>query len=278
MRHCRQVGERRRQGEGISELELFVTFWSVKGGSGVSVAAAGMASLLSRRPGGCVMADLGGDQPAVMGLAEPVGPGLLDWCDSGAPAGALGSLTVEVAEGLHLLPRGEGPRKVSNARCRDLAAALAELAAHVVVDSGEPLAVPPGFADPLAHLGAVAAGDPLSSVGSGAVPGPGAGPGSVAGAGVDIAVALRDEGRSLFVTRPCYLALRRARRIGVDADGVVVVSEPGRAISSGDVAELLGLPVLGVINVDETVARSVDAGTLVRRTPALLCDGLRHAG
>jgi hypothetical protein len=189
-----------------------------------------------------------------MGLAEPMGPGLLDWCESGAPAGALRSLAIEVAEGLHLIPRGIGPTRFTRERCGELGAALSGMANHVVVDSGEPVRMSPGSgADPLVGI-----------------PGP--------RDTVEVAGDLRGQGRSLFVTRPCYLALRRARRVGVDADGVVVVAEPGRAISSADVADLLGLPVLGVINVDDSVARSVDAGTLVRRTPVLLRDGLRNAG
>lgn len=43
---------------------------------------------------------------------------------------------------------------------------------------------------------------------------------------------------SLLVTRPCYLALRRALHIGLCADavGVVALVEPGRALGGDDIA------------------------------------------
>lgn len=92
------------------------------------------------------------------------------------------------------------------------------------------------------------------------------------------AVHLRELGTSLFVTRACYLALRRARSIGVDADGVVVLDEPGRALGPRDVSEVLGLPVLGVVEADPAVARAVDSGTIARRIPPTLSRGLHRAG
>lgn len=75
---------------------------------------------------------------------------------------------------------------------------------------------------------------------------------------------------SLLVVRPCYLALRRAVVGGVHADGVVVVREPGRALSAGDVSRAIGAPVLAEIDVDPLVARAVDAGLLAARVPRSL--------
>src|SRR5690606_27286599 len=77
--------------------------------------------------------------------------------------------------------------------------------------------------------------------------------------------ALAAAGTSLVVTRSCYLALRRAVAAHAAADGVVLVQEGGRALDRRDVAQVLGLPVLASVECDPAVARSVDAGLLVRR-------------
>ena len=78
-----------------------------------------------------------------------------------------------------------------------------------------------------------------------------------------------EEGTSLLAIRPCYLALRRALDLGVTtgAAGIVVVTEPGRALETRDVAEVLGLPVVTTIPVTPTIARAVDAGILAAHLP-----------
>jgi len=229
---------------------VLITCWSVKGGSGVSVVVAALAGLMAERHGGAAVVDFGGDQPALLGLAEPTGPGALDWCGTDAEPDSLERLAVDVADGLRLLPRGDGPALLGAARAEQLVGGLRQLAPVVVVDAGGPLvASPPDDApqqDPAADR---APGEWLRAAGS-----------------------------SLFVTRPCYLSMRRAVRIGVDADGVVLLTEPGRALNRKDVGDLLGLPVVGVVEVDPAVARAVDAGTLLRRMPASLTRGLRRAG
>ena len=48
---------------------------------------------------------------------------------------------------------------------------------------------------------------------------------------------------SLLVTRPCYLALRRAQRPPVRPSGVVCVTEPGRALTRHDLQHVIGAPV-----------------------------------
>ena len=82
-------------------------------------------------------------------------------------------------------------------------------------------------------------------------------------------------GHSLLVTRLCFLALRRAAGVGDLATGVVVVTEPGRALSTSDVTRVVGAPVAAVIPIDPSVARSVDAGLLLGRMPASLRRPLR---
>ena len=81
--------------------------------------------------------------------------------------------------------------------------------------------------------------------------------------------------RVLLVTRPCYLALVRARRSTTRPDGVIVVSEPNRALGHGDVAVTLGVPVVARVHVHPAVARCVDAGLLATSLPRDLVRELR---
>jgi hypothetical protein len=117
---------------------VLVTCWSVKGGSGTTVVATGLAVLLARRlPQGerVLLVDGGGDAPAVLGAREPTGPGWSDWLDAAdVDGGALRRLEVEVAPQLDLLPIGRGPRPEEGSADR----LLGGLAGRgvVVVDAG----------------------------------------------------------------------------------------------------------------------------------------------
>jgi Flp pilus assembly CpaE family ATPase len=232
---------------------MLITCWSVKGGTGVSVVSAALAGLMAERHGSATLLDLGGDQPAILGLPEPAGPGALDWCDSDADPAALGRLALEVASDLSLVPRGRGPASVGPQRGCELIEAAGALSPVVVVDAGEPIETD--------HDTVVTEPD---------LPGhdrhrhP--------------AVHLREAGTSLLVTTSCYVALRRATRSRVSADGVVLLAEPGRALDRRDVEHVLGLPVVGVVEADPAVRRAVDSGRLMRRVPASLARGLRRAG
>jgi MinD-like ATPase involved in chromosome partitioning or flagellar assembly len=84
--------------------------------------------------------------------------------------------------------------------------------------------------------------------------------------------------RSLLVTRPCYLALRRAVSIVTRPTGVVLVREPGRVLGRADVERVVGAPVVTEIEVDPAVARAVDAGLLsTPQLPRALRRALRDA-
>ena len=208
------------------------TFWSVKGGSGVTVTAALYATALARHHGATTLVDLCGDQPAALGLPEPRSAGWTDWL--AAPDGsveALGRLLLLVRDHLTLLPVGSATDWPPG-RIADLGAALPALG-HVVVDAGVV--------------------DPARSA-AGEAPGRG-----------ELFAALAALGRTTLVLRPCYLALRRAMTVTAHVDSVVVVSEPGRALGPDDVERLLGARVLAALDVDPAVARSVDAGVLVQR-------------
>ena len=79
--------------------------------------------------------------------------------------------------------------------------------------------------------------------------------------------------RSILVVRPCYLALRRATQ-SPKPDAIVVVEEPGRALTTHDVQRLIGAPVMAKIPIDPTIARSVDSGLLATRLPPALATAI----
>ena len=70
--------------------------------------------------------------------------------------------------------------------------------------------------------------------------------------------------RTWMVVRPCYLTLRRATRLP-RPDGVIVVREPGRALTVRDVEAVLGVGVVATVPFDPAVSRAVDAGLLPAR-------------
>jgi hypothetical protein len=77
----------------------------------------------------------------------------------------------------------------------------------------------------------------------------------------------------VLVTRPCYLALRHAtgqRR----PDHVVVITEPGRALDTGDIEAVTGTPISAIVGHDPHIARAVDAGSLTARLPRSLARAL----
>jgi len=217
---------------------VLVCFWSPKGGSGVSVVTAA-AGLLVARNGGARIADLTGDQPAVLGLAREPAPGVLDWLAAGgdAPPEALDRLAAEISPGLTLLPAGDTPPSPFDP---DSGAALAA----ALLDSGVPTFCDAGRLE-----------YPWSQ------------------AFAEIADA------NVAVVRGCYLALRRAVGHPALAftTGVVLVDEHGRSLRGRDVEDVLGVPVLATVEARATTARAVDAGVLATRMPDALGRPLRHA-
>jgi hypothetical protein len=73
----------------------------------------------------------------------------------------------------------------------------------------------------------------------------------------------------LLVTRPCYIALRRAVGVPFVPDHVVLIAEHQRALTEHDVSVALALPVLSV-PYEPSVARAIDAGLLASRLPRCL--------
>ncbi len=217
---------------------MLVCFWSPKGGSGTSVVAAAAGVLLARRSPARI-ADLTGDQPAVLGLAHDPSLGLRDWLRAGpqAPTEALERLAIACGSSLTLLPAGSGSfAGVPPESGAALAVALQATAETTMCDAGRL------DAEPLAALAEIA-------------------------------------DANVVVVRGCYLALRRAVHHPMieHAHGVVLVDEHGRSLGARDVEDVLGLPVLAAIEAKAVVARAVDAGTLTTRMPDLLARPMRHA-
>jgi len=82
--------------------------WAVKGGSGVTVVAAGLAATVARqRP--VLLVDLDGDLPAVFGLDDDGRPGVAEWAAAPDPReDSLGRLVRRARPSVDLLVRGSG--------------------------------------------------------------------------------------------------------------------------------------------------------------------------
>lgn len=197
---------------------------AAKGGSGTTVVACTSAIQAS---GPSLLVDLDGDAPAVLGVAEPDRPGVVDWLASHAPISHLDDLVVDVAPDLFLLP-ARGTASNTNGlpldaeRWAGLSEWFVEWAHHtggsVVIDAGT-LPIPAMFAEQCPNR--------------------------------------------WLVTRPCYLSLRHASRLTTRPTGVILIDEPGRALGRRDVENATSAPVITRIAWDSRVARSVDCGLLV---------------
>jgi hypothetical protein len=214
---------------------VLISCWSVKGGAGTTVVASALAIVLARSSGGgSLLADLAGDVPAAVGVADPGDPGLSGWAAAGAdvPADGLARLELDLGSGVSLLPRGRGSLGPPG-RMEALAGLLSADHRPVVADCG------------VLHDGAP--GVPVAAIAT----------------------------QSLLVVRPCYLALRRVVSAPIRPSGVVLVVEPGRALTRHDVENVVGAPVRAEIAVDPAIARTVDAGMLATRMPRQLERALR---
>jgi MinD-like ATPase involved in chromosome partitioning or flagellar assembly len=217
---------------------MLVCFWSPKGGSGTSVITAAAALVLARDRPDVRVADLTGDLPAVLALANDPAVGLHDWLRTGvdAPVDALDRLTVDAGT-VGLLPAGE-PGIASLAPEAGAALAVA------LRDDPRPTMCDCGRAD-APVLRAVA---------------------EVADACVVVVrpcyLALRSA-----LQHPA-LAF---------TSGVVLIEEHGRSLGFHDVGDVLGVPMLARIEARTSTARAVDAGTLVSRLPDSVARPLRAA-
>jgi hypothetical protein len=216
---------------------VVVCCWSAKGGAGTTVVAVALALVMAR--------------------TAPEGALLVDLAgDVPAVAGLPdGPYAVGVSDWLR-----EGPLVPADGLAR------------LEIAVGRGLALLPRGHGPLvverAHaLAALLSADPRPVV---------VDAGLVSGDGL-AAVVAASAAESLLVTRPCFLALRRAVVAPVRPSAVVLVAEEGRALTASDIEAALGVPVRAEVSVTAQVARAVDAGVLMARLPRSLERELRHA-
>lgn len=219
---------------------MLVACWSVKGGCGTTVVAAALALLLAesgRDP--VVLVDLGGDASAVLGVADRRGDAGLEppWWDEPSS--------------------GSSP---TAGRVRSITPGL-DLVSLGLPDP--PSAARPGATERL-----------ITALGEWEIAVVDCGPAGPRGPALTLAA---EATISLLVTRPCFLALRRAAEAPIRPSAVVVVEEPGRALGSPDVEAVVGAPVRATVPWDAAIARVVDAGLLASRVPAPLSRALRSA-
>ena len=196
-------------------------------------------------PGPVLLVDVDGDVPAMLGLADPDRPGVLDWLTSSAPLAHLDDLLVEATPNCSLLPATD--RTVP-----------AHRAASIDVE-------PPrwdGLVDWFGEWSADTGGSVVIDAGTQPLP----------------RSFVEQCPRRWLVTRACYVALRRAGRHPITPTGVVLVDEPGHPLSRRDVEISLRAPIVTTVRWDVSVARAVDGGLLLSsRLPRSLHRSLGQA-
>jgi Mrp family chromosome partitioning ATPase len=219
--------------------------WAAKGGSGTTVVAAALALRASRHS---LLVDLDGELPAALGVPEPDRPGVFDWLCSDAAASQLADLVIDISPNTSLLPCGFAGRAATpfpTARVFD-DERWQHLAAWIAEQSGR------GLSRDVEVVIDAGTGSPHPAL-----------------------VGIADQ--TLLVTRPCYLSLRRAVGQAIRPSGVILVDEPGHALTARDVERAIGAPVVSTVSFDPAIARAVDAGLLASRLPRVIARELRRA-
>lgn len=80
------------------------------------------------------------------------------------------------------------------------------------------------------------------------------------------------DARNIFVTRKCYLSLRKTIKLKHEYEGIIVVDEADRALTVKDVSNVVNLPIVGTVAYNPALSRSVDAGLLVQRAENFATD------
>jgi MinD-like ATPase involved in chromosome partitioning or flagellar assembly len=215
---------------------MLTTLWSTKGGSGTSVVAATLALVRGDDRHRAILVDLDGAAGDLLD-ADCSGPGVADWLN------AAGDPPSDVIERLAVPVTSSVsviPRGdgplAEPSRARLLSQLLARYDGAVIVDCGTVLAPRAGVAS----------------------------------------ACYEQSTHALLVVRPCYLALRRVQRHDWTASKLVVVREPGRALSKRDIEAATGVDVVAEVPFDASIARAVDAGLLASKPPKLLVRALRR--
>lgn len=238
-------------------------FWSVKGGSGVTVTAAALAL----NSPDCLLVDLCGDTALALGVDEPI-VGLAAWMHSPneVDASALDRLIVNVRPGLALLPAGTtrpellAPNELVTKRFAMLGDYLAlrssgEQASGKGQNKQRVLTNPKEIPSS-APVGRMQWSNVVVDAGS-------------FGRSNNAALSelLQRTDRSLLLVKSCFLAVHGTVGTTLRVDGVVVFGDEERRITDQDIAAALGHPVLATLLLQPGVARAVDAGLLAARLP-----------
>lgn len=218
---------------------MFFFVWSAKGGSGTTVTSICLAgSVAQRSTNGVLLVDLAGDGPMACGRPTPRW-GVTDWLATpDGSSSALSRLEIEMST-FSMLAAGSS-EGWSGGRVDDLVAALAADRRHIVVDGGViGTRQESSSLDLLKHR------------------------------------LLAEAGRSVLVTRACYLGLRRAANVAQRIDVVVLVREAGRELDRGDIARSLSVDHVVEVDYDPMLSRLVDSGRLVDRSHRVIDRALR---
>ena len=124
-------------GPNLRRPSMSTIFMSSKGGNCTTVTAAAFALHQSANDIRTILIDLCGDQPAVLGLAEPQGPGINDWLaeDSNATITDLLALGTIINDNVLLIHRGS--RFVTGEpRWSDLGELMTSDNGYVIFDAG----------------------------------------------------------------------------------------------------------------------------------------------
>lgn len=213
---------------------MIITCWSPKAGSGTSVVAATLAGIAARSGRRTLLVDFGGDSAAILGLPTPA-LGLGDVVDGDGGNSPL-EFAMNVGDDFDLVAPGLRPLPSLQVRRWD------RVVGHLVQVSSSGTLV-------IVDTGCETYPDWLRDVSD----------------------------RVLLVIRPCYVALRRAvehHRSSDPGDGIIVVSENDRALTSRDVSLVVNRPVVAEVPVHHEIARRVDSGLLNSRIPERLVGAL----
>jgi hypothetical protein len=238
-------------------------FWSVKGGSGVTVTAAGLAL----NSPDCLLVDLCGDTALALGVDEPT-IGLAAWVHSpnDVDASALDRLIVNVRPRLALLPSGT-TRPELLASNELVTKRFAMLGDYLALRSSGDQASGKGQRKQRAltnlkenSSSALVDGMQWSNVIVDA--------GSLGRSNLAALSELVERAdQSLLMVKSCFLAVHGAVGTPLRVDGVVVFGDEERRITDHDIAAALGHPVQATMLLQPGVARAVDAGLLAARLP-----------
>lgn len=115
---------------------MYTAVYSPKAGVGVTSTTALLALAAAARAEPTLLVDLGGDIPAVLGIDDPTGPGVVQWATTPARSdAALARIALDAAPDLLVAARGTGSFPQS---AGPLTEVLHRRAGHVLVDAGRP--------------------------------------------------------------------------------------------------------------------------------------------